>query len=629
VKLPRANPRKLAIGAAVTLVILALLYGVGVNVLLSTGGLASLVSRHPERLRLQYAHASTAWPGKFHVEGLDLRGRNAHVEWELHVDTCDVDVSLLGLLRRRLHVGKMVGDGAVVRTRVRLDPAEVTPERVALLPPIDGFAAVPRADDPVLEKKEPWHIELEGADATHVREVWIDTIRLVGDLHVTGGFALFRKRFAIPRAALTVREGAVTTGGDAIVTGVEGGADVTIDSVDLGETKGAAVVRSMSSHSALRGRAGDLAFLRRFTDDADVTFTGGAGEFRGELFVDHGIVKKGSGAHVDLEPLRVAVAERAFATRMRADVTTGEDDAGGWANVDVVLSALAFFEPGAKEPALTSDAISASARVAETDMARLPRDLTYTWDAPRIQLADLHAIDDYLPKGGPFHVDGGKATLGTRGRGSTKALAGDADIDGRVAIQLEGARIASPVASKAHVRADLAAGTIDLSGSTVDLASPSVSGGSAYGGWWGKAKAEATEIKVSPLSVRTTLTTACRDGAPLLAFYAAMRGVPPAVRTALHIVPDALVESMTADAHGVAHLSHAKGIFEVRGLDLRGASSRLRGEVRRRGESKEGALLIEAGPASAAVAFEGQKTDVVVVDAVRWFEARPPLPPAR
>jgi hypothetical protein len=77
---------------------------------------------------------------------------------------------------------------------------------------------------------------------------------------------------------------------------------------------------------------------------------------------------------------------------------------------------------------------------------------------------------------------------------------------------------------------------------------------------------------------------------------------------------------MTANLHGGLRVVASIGSLELHGLDVGGADTQIRGELVKRGERKTGGLLLVAGPASAGISFDGEKTSVVLVGATQWFE---------
>jgi hypothetical protein len=621
--MPRVDWRKLARVAAIGLASLVVAYALVANVLLSSGAIAHLVSEHPENLRLELASARTLWFGRVHVEGFDLRGRSAKVEWQLHIDATDVDLSLFALLRHHFQVAKVTATGVTFRVRFRLPADAMDPDRVARMPPIEGFAAVPilgippDTGDP---KATPWIIDIHGVDARAVREVWIDAYRLVGAVRARGAFTLGAEHVAVGPATADVEGAALTTGVDPIATDVEGHLDARLDDVNLGGVVGAAVLRDLTMHSVLDGKMGGIRFVRAFVRDKGVTCQGGAGAFHSEVNVVRGLVSAGTTSQIDLEPATIAIDGHMIEGRARIDLTTTNDgvNATTWSKVDLALSKLAFTEPNAKGPALRCDALATSARVPQIDLADALvaiSDLAYTWDAPRVELLDAHALDEAFAKDSPFHFERGTATVRTHGHGTLLDASAESKIESTVTMRVEGARVSAGAAGTVPMKASFVARTLDLSGTELALSDP------ALAGWWGQVKLGRATFHFDPASASLAITTTARDGRPFLSFYAAMMDTSLAAKTVLHVVPDPMIESMTANLEGAVRITASKGAVDVSALDVRGAASRLRGSLAKRGERMDGGLLIEAGPTALGISFAAGKTSLVLANAPQWFVA--------
>ncbi len=624
-KIPRLSWRKIARGVACVLALLVVLYGGGANVLLSSGAIAHLVSKHPERLRLQLKSAHTFWPGRVHVEGFELRGRSAEIEWALHIDAADADLSLFSLLRHRFHVSKVVATGVTFRTRFRLDPAAVNPDRVARMPSIDGFDAVPLLGVPPepsgvdAEKPSPWIIDLQGVEADAVREVWIDAFRVAGTLGAKGGFTLGDKHLAVAPATAEIESVALTTGDDAIAKRVTGRVDAQIDTVDLDVVKGAAVLRSLTMHSGLHGEIGGIRFIRHFLRDDSIALEGGAGIFRSEANVVRGLVKMGTDSHIELAPATVTIDEHQLEGRVRIDLTTGDADAAhatAWSAVSIGLADVAFTEPHAKHVAATCTAFAARAHAQPMDLAdpaSVTRDLAYSWETARVDALDLHAIDEAIPKDVPFHIERGAATFETHGHGSLLGASAEVAIESALTMKIWGARVASGTRGTVSMKASFVAQTLDLAGTDLTLSDP------ARAEWWSKVKLGAATVHFDPPSIRLAVSTTARDARPFLSFYEAMQGASPVARTALDLVPAPLIEAMTANMHGSVRLAASKGAVDLEDLEVQGASSRLRGALKKRGDRMDGGLLVEAGPTALGISFTAGKTGLVVIGAPKWF----------
>jgi hypothetical protein len=623
--LSRLPWRKIAAVLAIALATCALLYGAAANIALSTHWIAKLVSRHPDRLKLQYGNARTFWPGRVHLQAFDLRGREPDLEWQLHIDTVDVDLSLLALLHRRFHVAKVVATGVTFRQRFRLDANAVNLDRVARMPPIQGFDAIPllgvppRVDD---ANAKPWTVDIQGVDARAVREVWIDAYRVFGFLEARGGFSIGGGRFTLAPATADVSTVALVTGDDPIATDVTGGIDAEMQTTDLNEVKGAAILRSLTMRAVLRGTMGGIAFIRHFVPNAPLGVSGGVGSFESDVRVVHGVVAPATTSRVDIGSARVVADGRQIDGGLRLELSTGDADethGRGWSRVDLAFSGLAFTEPGAAAPAascknMTTRALAGSIDLADPETAT--HDFDYSWATPRLDILDLHSIDAAFPKDSPFRIERGAATVEAHGAGSLTGATADVEIDSTMGMQVWGASVTSGVHATIPVRANFLAPSLDFGGSELVLSDPSVRG------WWSKIKLGTATVRFRPPAFALALSLSARDAAPFLNLYRATAGTSPAAKVGLAIVPNALIESMTANCSGAVRMSMTKGALDLDRLDVHGHASRLRGFLRRRGERSDGDLLVEAGPTALGVDIVGGKTSLVFLDAPAWFATK-------
>src|SRR5262249_51871897 len=116
--------KRVAIGA----IALVVLWLVGMNSFLSTGGLRAVLDPDPDVLWVDYASARSIVPGRVHATNLRIRGQDSHVQWLLTIDTIDFTVSLHELLAKHFHVTEARGSGISFVVRRRLDRADATPE---------------------------------------------------------------------------------------------------------------------------------------------------------------------------------------------------------------------------------------------------------------------------------------------------------------------------------------------------------------------------------------------------------------------------------------------------------------------------------------------------------------------
>jgi hypothetical protein len=137
--------------------------------------------------------------------------------------------------------------------------------------------------------------------------------------------------------------------------------------------------------------------------------------------------------------------------------------------------------------------------------------------------------------------------------------------------------------------------------------------------WKGSVKLASATIRARPPAVDLAIDARGRDARPIVALCAAVKGDSPAMRTAFAIVPDAAIESATAGLVATARVHATKGLVTIHGLDVHGASTRVRGEMTARAGAKSGGFLFEAGPVAVGVALEGEGAKPIVQGAREWF----------
>jgi hypothetical protein len=621
-KIPLLRWPKSICWMAIPPAVIAFLYVAVANLALSSGAIASLVSTHPEKLLLRYAHTRTFWPGHVHLTGFDLRGREPKLEWALHIDTVDVDLSLLALLRHRFHVAKVTATGVTFRLRFRLEADALNDDRVARIPPIEGFDAVPILGVPPDMNKpggKPWTLDIQGIDARAVREVWIDAYRVSGVLGARGGFTLGEGRLNLAGATADIQKVALTTGDDAIASEVTGHVDAQIETVDLAVVKGPSVLRYLTMHSTLEGRMGSIRFIRHFVRDDAIELSGGEGTFQSNVRVVRGVLAKNTTSRIEIEPARVAFGGRSVEARVR--VESAADDADGandsaWSVVNIGLSDLALTDAKAKGPAVTCKALAASAHAGPIDLAEpesVTKDFGYAWETARLDIRDLHALDATLPRDSPFHIENGSATVKAHGRGSLLGASAEISVESKIAMDVWGAHVLSGVRGNVPLEVNFVERSLDMAGTELTLTDPTLAG------WWSRVKLGTANVRFEPPSLSLALTTTARDGRPFLDLYASTRGASPVAEVGRGVARDLMIESMTANLHGVVRLAVTKDALDLGRLDVQGAASRLRGVLKKRGERLNGGLLIEAGPTTLGISFEGGKTSIVWVDAAEWF----------
>ena len=289
---------------------LAVVYEAGINLYLATPAFRRAVSFDPAQLLIEYDRAYSIIPGRVHVEGLRIRGRDPSIEWILTLSRCDFAFYPSDLLRQRFHATRVRGEGLSLRLRRRL--SSPTPREVAALPPVPGFA-----DPPIKGPPEPpltdanyhlWSVDLEDVTAAHVREVWIDGLRLSGDFDVRGRWFFRPLRWLdIGPALLEVRALDVGSGTTALLgSDLQGQIETTIHPFDLRELDHGSFFPHVSVEARLEGVAHskDIAELASFRLPLHIAAEDA--QFALRLAANRGVLEAGSAC--DVAPARVTVS---------------------------------------------------------------------------------------------------------------------------------------------------------------------------------------------------------------------------------------------------------------------------------------------------------------------------------
>ncbi len=184
----RSRPRKwiyIVVGIALGIV---LIYPIAGNVLLSSGALANIISKKPEKLKLTWRKAWTLFPGRIHVEGFDLDIHSKKNRIQVKIDQVVLDLSLFSLIDKVVDIQYAEADGLVLSHTKRIKAregkesdkeAEQSPESRTPT----GTSALTENDEPVAPQphKQPWVIQLENVSSTNVKRIQLNKFKLIGE----------------------------------------------------------------------------------------------------------------------------------------------------------------------------------------------------------------------------------------------------------------------------------------------------------------------------------------------------------------------------------------------------------------------------------------------------------------
>ncbi|MDP9033496.1 MAG: hypothetical protein M3O50_01710, partial [Myxococcota bacterium] len=608
------------------LVALAVVYEIGMNVFLMTGALGRVVSFDPESFTVRYASAWSVLPGYVHARNLFIRSKDGHVEFELRIDRCTFQAALSDLMRRKFTATSVRGEGVVFRARRRLAPEDATPRVLAALPPIEGLEAVPllgpQKPPPDDANYKLWSVQLANVEARSVRELWIDEIRLVGDMDVRGAFSLRPLRWVtIGPASVTLRRGRVTRGDDLLAEPVTGTLDVTVDGFDPRAVEGAEVMRFLSVRSALHAalpRFESVGALLAPGTTAPPLLVRGQGSAECNLIVRRGVLASPSHIELVADSLAVELQHKLVEAQLRAVADIAEVAGSEALDATVEARKVRLVEQSFDVSPLSAERAELKVRSRELDLANSPfRDTAFSINVPSVQVPDARILNAWSSAGGALRVAAGRGTCGAH------VDVGDGSAHGNLVLGLDGLRVVEQdgwtVAGNLRMQLSLRSwnsspstrGTMDWSGSHIDLADVSTTGGTS--GWWAKIElpSAALELHPSPL-FRAHVAVTARDARPLASLFAAKSGVPP------WLVP----LFSTDDLRAAANLRASPMSVEMRDLVATAGGFRVEAGWAKRGPKTHALALVELGPLAAALETDDGDTQFQLLDADGWYRRR-------
>ncbi|MGH7297706.1 MAG: hypothetical protein ACRELB_22400, partial [Polyangiaceae bacterium] len=448
-----------------------LLYLIAVNVVIRTRLLRNLISEDPGAMRVDYASAYSLVPGRIHVEGLRIRGRDSHVEWILTLDRCDFRVAFADLLHRRFHADHVHGDGLSLRVRQR-EPSFTT-EEAAALPPVPGFSDPPLAGPPPPPLTDAdydlWSIWLEGVVADHVREIWIDTLRYTGDVQVRGRWFFRPVRWLdVGPATVTAHTLTVSRGlHETWVEGAMGQVVVTVHPFDVRSVRGVDVVHQVSVAGDVRATAKVAAFADHALEGSPAHADAGTAELQTHVAIDHGVLHPGTVARLEPFAARGHAGGLALAATLAARIRVDGEGVG-----HAALDAAAVHVAQGTFPRAHADHLAATLRARDLDLVHPFSDARYTLDVRGMGADSLRYWSALAPLGARLAIDSGAVAIDGHLEGSIpgRDLSGSADVR-VIALHAgdDGTRAGGDLAATLRVSASLRDHRYDLSGSELEL----------------------------------------------------------------------------------------------------------------------------------------------------------------
>lgn len=554
-----------------------------VNILLLTGLLEHLLSRHPERVRLSWGSAYSLIPGRVVLHDVVLEGQTPGTQYRLEVDSGRVRVGLLALLGRRFLAQDLAASGISFQLRKQRIPGEEPRPGQAFEPALEDLPEV-RPELKVFERSAlvyaPWRIDLRRVRASKIREIWLGPYRCVGEGELSGSMRLkMRGPLEIPQSRLTLQQVSSFVGTRLAGEGLELDLEARLDEMIPYEQRGLESLAFLSGSMMLGGQVADFGFLNALFEGLPQSRFSGGGALDLVLRLERGRSLPGSHFHFSSEALGFHLRDVALRGRGEADAIVRSGDPSARIKLEASLSGLVLEVAGESEPLLGPElSIEAEARVGQ--LTEGFRDLAMTIDLPESVLSDLAGLGRGLPDAFPLStLPGSAARLRAHLEIAERSASGVLEIAGHEI----GATIGGmPVHGDFQIHGDLGAGSTPAAGLyfpvlalRVDRVRGLLSSQERFSGWWAEGEFLDSRLTLgTPMTVDGAASLRIRDAVPLIDAFvpegqprrlaALFGGSDMLARAQVQLDEEGLgLEDVTLKASGLG-----RGLFGDAGFDL-------------------------------------------------------------
>ena len=618
-----------------------------------SGQLERWLNRRPDRMHFTFRTAHSWFPFRVVLEELDLSVQTSRVQWHLSGDEVAGWISPAPLLLRRLRVEAARIDGAEFALRRRLAAIQGPPEPAGKapgkepgkgstttstgadasaldLPSIPGFPVSAAEEAPAQSTKPRWNFEFPRVSATQVRTVWLEQLRLTGEMEAQGGFAIRRRKEAeVDHSRLEISAGTLTLAGEELAHELQGEVALSAAPYPYRENRGLKAIPFLDGSANLSGKISTGALLRRYLarapwiqfDDAETPFTTALEMRRGALV---------AGSQLRTEKvsrsIRVFGFEARGASQIQFDVR--RDESIDRADLVVTFDDFELHRKPGDPAVVAGTGLDFLATTSDLRLGGLPDDARVKIDLGQAHLLDLAGFSNLLPPSAGLALAGGKgevhgsleAELGNgrsgSARGSVTARITDATVVSN-GVPFTGAmKLDVPITST-----DLTGRKFDLSGTRIELTNfqtpglpkspdgPDAKPLSAPG-WWGRVELSRAELRLmEPTTAAGAFIVHLRDSVPLVRLYATRKDLPKWVERLLE-EPDVRATGSYTYRMPELTIESIQSRFEHWGFE---AKLELRKDRRR------GLLLLEWRKLALGVRMEGAQRTFKLTGAREWF----------
>ena len=288
--------RKLRWLITITLALLA--YPVLVTLALWTGFVEWLVKSEDLRVEIQNP-AYSIWPGKVHMKNVRI-SCNGTTQFILEGQDLVLNLRLLELVKRRVHVTTLAAHDVSYQMRVQVKDTKNIERRVKAYPPLPDLPGANVIREPTAKSTETqdpdWTVRVQGLDIA-VKELWFFEYHYLGKGHLRGGFIVGPDVMQVETAVQDLGPGELRFGAkETIATGLQGQITADIPKLNPKEHADASFMELVTARVNLRTDVESMTSLGSYFEAEKLDISKGKGPLAVDLYLDRG--KLGSKSHL-------------------------------------------------------------------------------------------------------------------------------------------------------------------------------------------------------------------------------------------------------------------------------------------------------------------------------------------
>jgi hypothetical protein len=628
---PTSCLRRCLVGIAIAAIAFELMYVVAAHFMLEGGTLSRLISKKPEKMKIEWKEARSYFPGFVTVEQLTIRGQSRKLQWYIAADDVHARISLVRLALKRIHFDSASTSGIDFRLRRRLDPPvaegeEDVPGEIRgseHFPEIPGFTNPPdpKPEDiypPKKKLRKPWVLHLGGVEVDGPVQVAVGRMRLEGEGAVAGAMTYrFRNSIEVRRANIRL------AGARLIVDSEVASDDLTVDASSRWRSfpaKGAKLPQIMG------GVSGSFAIAGNIHSKASVPFQlipgvpiSGTGRLDLTLRLKDGMLQPDSSYSFNYDSFRIGLMGLTATGSAKLAGTTRSGDDQPVTELTIDVDSPQFLSPADEAVGVQGTSLSLHALWDGQSLAQWKHATSAEIELPPAEIKNMGVIGQLLPPQLDFGVASGTGTLSARlAVNADRQASGQLDLDSKeLRMDTRGVPIRADLGVHAALtRGDLPQRRFEIAEATITIDNAINEGleqkeQEKRGPWWCSLKlTQGTLTFGRPMTASGTMALKMRDIRPVVAIINEFSDPPKW----MSLLPDVknIDGSMIVDADGATTL--------VKDVDITGESLQLLGGLRLAGKKANGRIYVKYKGFAAGIGLDEGKSSIHLVKPREWFD---------